>query len=48
MARLGGWTGYYGPPGPIVIFRGLVQFTALMTGYRIARGPERLARRAPR
>ena len=35
-ARLGGWTGYYGLPGPIVMFRGLAQFTTLKTGYRIA------------
>jgi len=28
LARLGGWTGYYGKPGPIVMLRGLVQFHA--------------------
>jgi hypothetical protein len=35
-ARLGGWTGYYGLPGPIVIFRGLSQFTTMKTGYWLA------------
>jgi hypothetical protein len=34
-ARLGGWTGYYGQPGPIVIFAGLNRFTAMVAGYRI-------------
>jgi hypothetical protein len=34
-ARLGGWTGYYGKPGPIVIFAGLDRFTAMAAGYRI-------------
>jgi hypothetical protein len=34
-ARLGGWTGYYGQPGPIVIFAGLDRFTAMAAGYRI-------------
>ena len=27
-ARLGGWTGYYGKPGPIVILNGWQQFQA--------------------
>ena len=27
-ARLGGWTGYYGKPGPIVILRGWTAFSA--------------------
>ena len=47
-ARLGGWTGYYREPGPIVIFRGLAQFTTLAAGYRIAQAskpPERRPRR---
>jgi hypothetical protein len=47
-ARLGGWTGYYGPPGPIVMFRGLAQFTTLMTGYPIARGSELPVQKASR
>src|SRR3546814_3668291 len=25
MARLGGWTGYYGKPGPVVMLSGIVQ-----------------------
>ena len=36
-ARLGGWNCYYGKPGPIVIFNGLVRLTAMLDGYRIAR-----------
>jgi Transposase DDE domain len=36
-ARLGGWTGYYGQPGPIVVFAGLDRFTAMATGYRIGK-----------
>ena len=27
-ARLGGWTGYYGKPGPIVMLNGWLQFNA--------------------
>jgi len=34
--RLGGWTGYYGKPGPIVVRAGLDRFTAMAAGYRIA------------
>ena len=26
LARLGGWTGYYGKPGPVVILRGWIKF----------------------
>ncbi|WP_428483309.1 IS4 family transposase [Rhodopila sp.] len=36
-ARLGGWTGYYGKPGPIVIHAGLARFNAMLMGYHIAR-----------
>ena len=35
-ARLGGWTGYYGKPGPVVMLRGLYQFRAMQLGYEIA------------
>ena len=35
-ARLGGWTGYYGKPGPVVMLRGLYQFRSMQLGYRIA------------
>jgi hypothetical protein len=31
-ARLGGWTGYYGKPGPIVILRGWTDFQTLKHG----------------
>jgi len=35
-ARLGGWTGYYGKAGPIVILRGLYQFRTMQRGWSIA------------
>ena len=35
-ARLGGWTGYYGKPGPVVMLRGRYQFRAIQLGYGIA------------
>ena len=31
-ARLGGWTGYYGKPGPIVMLEGWIEFQALKRG----------------
>lgn len=36
-ARLGGWTGYYGKPGPIVILQGLLALRAMLSGWKIAR-----------
>lgn len=35
FAKLGGWTGYYGKPGPIVILRGLTQFHAIKHGWNL-------------
>lgn len=35
FARLGGWTGYYGKPGPVVMLHGLVQFHAIKHGWTI-------------
>lgn len=35
-ARLGGWTGYYGKPGPIVILRGWTKFQTLKQGAALA------------
>jgi hypothetical protein len=35
FARLGGWTGYYGKPGPIVMLNGLVQFHAIKHGWAL-------------
>lgn len=35
FARLGGWTGYYGKPGPVVILSGLVHFQALLQGWKL-------------
>jgi len=38
-ARLGGWTGYYGKPGPIVMFEGWLEFQAIKRGANLlARG----------
>jgi hypothetical protein len=34
-ARLGGWNGYYGKPGPIVIYNGLLQLRAIMRGWSL-------------
>jgi hypothetical protein len=31
-ARLGGWTGYYGKPGPVVMLRGWLEFQAMKRG----------------
>ena len=36
-ARLGGWTGYYGKPGPIVLLRGHLKLRTLLEGWRIPR-----------
>lgn len=36
-ARLGGWNGYYGKPGPIVTLQGLLRFEAMHRGFNIAR-----------
>jgi Transposase DDE domain len=33
-ARLGGWTGYRGKPGPIVLVRGLVRLQAMLEGIK--------------
>ncbi|MBV9330795.1 MAG: IS4 family transposase [Alphaproteobacteria bacterium] len=35
FARLGGWTGYYGKPGPIVMLRGLTKFHAIKHGWSL-------------
>ena len=34
-ARLGGWTGYYGKPGPIVMMHGLQSLKAMLHGWRL-------------
>jgi hypothetical protein len=36
-ARLGGWTGYYGKPGPVVILNGLIRFKAIHQGWNLGR-----------
>ncbi len=35
FARLGGWTGYYGKPGPVVMLRGLTEFQAIKHGWNL-------------
>jgi len=35
LARLGGWTGYYGKPGPVVMLRGVVRFQAIKHGWEL-------------
>ena len=35
FARLGGWTGYYGKPGPVVILEGLLRFHDIKQGYAL-------------
>lgn len=37
-ARLGGWTGYYGKPGPIVMLEGWLYFQAAKHGAAISQG----------
>ncbi|MFN0194545.1 MAG: hypothetical protein ACKVP5_21650 [Aestuariivirga sp.] len=37
IARLGGWTGYYGKPGPAVMRHGLERFHAIKQGAEIAK-----------
>jgi len=36
-ARLGGWTGYYGKPGPIVMLEGWLEFQAMKRGANLLR-----------
>ena len=36
-ARLGGWTGYYGKPGPIVMLNGLRQLKAMLRATKVYR-----------
>ena len=35
LARLGGWTGYYGKPGPVVMLAGLTQVHAIKHGWSL-------------
>jgi hypothetical protein len=37
IARLGGWTGYYGKPGPAVMRYGLDRFHAIKLGVQVAK-----------
>ena len=34
-ARLGGWTGYYGKPGPIVMMQGVQSLKAMLQGWKL-------------
>jgi DDE family transposase len=36
-ARLGGWTGYYGPAGPVVTLQGFLRFKAMHHGWKLGR-----------
>ena len=36
-ARLGGWTGYYGKPGPVVTLQGFLRFKAMHHGWKLGR-----------
>lgn len=36
-ARLGGWTGYCGKPGPIVVLNGFLRLKAMLHGYSLGR-----------
>jgi hypothetical protein len=38
-ARLGGWTGYYGKPGPVVMLKGMLRLQAMIEGWRLAATP---------
>jgi hypothetical protein len=38
-ARLGGWTGYYGKPGPIVMLEGWLEFQARKRGIKMLTHP---------
>jgi hypothetical protein len=46
IARLGGWNCFYGPPGPIVIRRGVERFQAIHLGRLLGPGVERDVRLA--
>lgn len=35
-ARLGGWTGYYGKAGPVVLLRGVFRLRSMIEGWRLA------------
>jgi len=47
-ARLGGWTGYYGDPGPIVMFRGLRRFRQMRADAALIHGVGPPSQRTPR
>ncbi len=36
-ARLGGWTGYYGKPGPVVILQGFNRLKAMLQGWDLGK-----------
>jgi len=46
-ARLGGWTGYYGKPGPVVMLKGMLRLQAMIGGLRLAGNRGAGAVRAP-
>lgn len=36
-ARLGGWTGYYGKPGPVVMLQGHLRLKAMLDGWNLGK-----------
>jgi hypothetical protein len=46
-ARLGGWTGYYGKAGPVVMLNGLPRLRAMIEGLRLAGGTMARTRESP-
>jgi hypothetical protein len=46
-ARLGGWTGYYGKAGPVVMLHGMLRLQAMIEGFRLAGNLMACAGRAP-
>lgn len=46
-ARLGGWTGYYGKPGPAVMLGGMLRLRAMIEGWRLAGNTPIAASRPP-
>ena len=45
--RLGGWTGYYGKPGPVVMLSGMLRLQAMIEGWRLAGNPTARTARPP-
>jgi hypothetical protein len=46
-ARLGGWTGYYGKAGPVVMLKGMLRLRSMIEGWRLAGAAIARAARQP-